>query len=736
MGTLALLGRGDKWYVGTGDGLVWAPPFPVWHDTPGFWDDAHLAQHAVGPLFTVSFVGADGASAVPRARRMAWTPAVLELEYRLDPALVLVERRSAPGGRVLASEWTVRNTGRRALALHAVVWTALDGERVDAGSVSADAAGARLEYVAIDRKGERRPMSLEYAIAGGHDGWAAYRSEASGRIPDFHLTPFYDRWPAAGGLRNEARLAGLDARGLVYLGLARRLRLRPGATARLVAIVRVTPLGIPAPDGATRPAVVGAPSRQAVRSWDAYAGRLPTFRCSNPFFNRYWWYRWYGLRLNAVPGGLGQFRHPSVCEGIGYFHQPISYSAMCHAREVRWAHDPAWARGVIDTFFDHQREDGSLPGRVYLDHLRETDFYHADWGRAVADVLAVHPDDRWLRRLYPKLARYAEWLATTRDREGSGMIDVVDQYETGQEYMSRYQAVDPDADRYGWENRIRLKGVDVTVYAYRLYRFLETHAPDPAALERWRTRAERTRDAIRGRMWNPDQGMFNDVNPATGERTGVKAAVCFYPFLTDLVTEEHVGELGRHLFDAGQFWTPYPVPSSSADDPLFNPDAEWKGKRHVCPWNGRVWPMTNSHLVDALARVVRHHRSEWALHLVELLESFVRMMTFDQDPARPNCFEHYHPITGRPSRYRGIDDYQHSWVNDLMIRHVAGLLPAGERGVIVDPLPFGYELVELKGAVVAGRRIDVRVSGGRFRVRVDGREAGRGRLGEPLEVVW
>ena len=46
-----------------------------------------------------------------------------------------------------------------------------------------------------------------------------------------------------------------------------------------------------------------------------------------------------------------------------------------------------------------------------------------------------------------------------------GMFDVVDQYETGQEYMSRYQAVDPGADAYGWENRIRLKGIDVTVYA-------------------------------------------------------------------------------------------------------------------------------------------------------------------------------------------------------------------------------------------------------------------------------
>src|SRR5439155_203343 len=91
------------------------------------------------------------------------------------------------------------------------------------------------------------------------------------------------------------------------------------------------------------------------------------------------------------------------------------------------------------------------------------------------------------------------------------------------------------------------------------------------------------------------------------------------------------------------------VPSSSVDDPLFNPDAEWKGKRHNCPWNGRVWPMTNSHIIDALARVVRLHQGTWAGKLGHLIRQFARMMTFDGDPERPNSFEHYHPHTGRLS---------------------------------------------------------------------------------------
>ena len=732
---LVLLSRPDKWYLGAGDGLVWAPPFPAWHDTPGFWDDAHLLQYPVGPLFAVSFVAPGGEPLPARADATHWTPAHLTLDYLLAPGLHAREVRGAPGEQRLASEWHLENRSGRTWELHVVQWTAVSGESVPEAGVELAGEGLRLRRRLEDRKAQAVEVELHYALGPRASGRAAYRSEHSGPTPNFALTPFYDRWPAGGGLRDEIRLGGLDARGLVYLGLCRRVVVRRHGSARFVATVRVVAApGAVAANVAVTPRP-GVPGRQAVRSWKSFTAGVPRFRSSDEHFNRYWWYRWYGLRLNRVPAGLGQYRHDTVCEGIGYFHQPISYSAMCHLRELRWAATPAWAQGVAHTFLDRLRPDGSMPGRVYLDHLVQPDFYHADWGGAIGDLLDAHPDAAWLGSITPALSAYGEWLLRTRDAEGSGMIDVVDQYETGQEYMSRYEAVDPDADRYGWENRIRLKGIDVTLYAWRLFAFLAERVPEAAARATWAARAARTAEAIRNRMWDPALGMFSDVDPATGQRTRVKAAVCFYPYLTELAGPAHLEGFGAHLFNPAEFWTPFPVPSSSADDPRFRPDAEWKGKRHVCPWNGRVWPMTNSHVIDALARVVRLHRPSWAPQLVHLVRQFVRMLSFGGDPARPNSFEHYHPITGRASVYRGIDDYQHSWVNDLLARHVAGLLPRGAEGVLVDPLPFGGR-TELRGAVVAGHTVDVAVQEGRFEVRVDGRRAGRGRVGGALEVRW
>ena len=721
--------RPDKWYLGAGDGLLWAPPFPQWLEVPGFWDEAHLYQYAVRPLFTVSFLA--GGEVLPvRCRKRQWVPGTLTLAHTIG-ALRAREVRAVAGG-ALGSSWEITNPTRRPITIDIVAWTAVDGDSLAARDVTR--AGAALAFVrtVADRQQHRARVAHELVLSPAAHSFAACRSESSTPVlpPQFELTPFFDRW--SGRLENVLRLDGLTEAGLVFLGLHRHVTIAPRKTVKIDVMMTI---GLADQVKADRRHGV---AKVAEQSWRSYFASLPDFRCSDPYLERYWWYRWYGLKLHALAPGAPNYRHRTVTEGIAYFHVPITYSAQCHLRELRWLADPAWARGVVRTFLDHQKPDGSLHGRIYADHLTGTDFYHADWGGAVAALDAVHPDAAFLAEVYPGLARYGAWLATTRDGDASGMLDVANHYETGQEYMSRYQAVDPNADRAGWTGGLRLKGVDITVYGYRLFRALERFAADaaPGDVARWRTAAERSARALRERMWDGDVGMFSDVNAATGARTGVKAAVCFYPYATDVTDASHTAGLARHLFNPREFWTPYPVPSSSADDPLFNADAEWQGKRHNCPWNGRVWPMTNAHVADALARVVRTQRPDWAPRLGDFLRRFFRMMTFDGRADRQNCFEHYHPYNGRGSVYRGIDDYQHSWVNDLLVSHVIGVLPRGAAGVTIQPLALGVERASIDGVRVAGRKLRVAVAGGRFRAWVNGRAAGTGKVGVPLEIAF
>jgi hypothetical protein len=716
--------RTDKWFLSCGDGIIWAPPFPIALHRPGFWDEALVYYHPFAPLFSVALVKPDGNEMPLERVRQRWRPDRYCVEWRTENGITLLENRFAqPGGR-LVSLWQRTDDASwndaQLKGVHLVAFTAQPGEATS--SFARVANGVEWQRTLSDRHGEVLDVRAKLSPCGRLDGTnvvcAALRSEGSASLPTWSHTPFGETWRRQSdeGLADHFCLDGVTEDGLVYAAVDIPLTASQSGPIGF-AITLNADIGNAEPDRLE----CASPDADPAAPWLDFFDSFPHFSCSDIHLSRYYDYRLYGLRLNRLAGGCGNVRYPAIAEGIGYFHVPITYSAQCHMWEARWSRDASIAHGSLLNFLENQRDDGSLHGRLYTNHLTHTDFYHANWGDAVRAVCAIHEDQAFLLRSYEGLAHYAEWLDQTRDTEQCGMYDIVNHFETGQEFMSRYQAVDPNADRAGWQSDLRLKGIDVTVYGYQLKSALAEMASQLGFVEgavRWSADAERIGSAIRNVMWDESTGMFSDVDPRTNTRTNVKAAVCFYPLMTDLLSDEIVRRLLDHLENPAEFATPFPVPSSSIDDPLFDANAAWKGKRHNCPWNGRTWPMTNSHVVEGLLRQWHHGRREVGPYAADLLTRFVRMMFHDGDPQRPNCYEHYNPETGHPSAYRGIDDYQHSWVLDLIVRGVAGLEPRSDH-ILIDPLPMDVEKVFLEGAVIRGKTVNIRRHGITVEVTVD-----------------
>ena len=262
----------------------------------------------------------------------------------------------------------------------------------------------------------------------------------------------------------------------------------------------------------------GSLIERATHEWREWFASVPQFECSDSYLTNAYWYRWYGLRLNAIEPQTSFMwpvaKHPAVCEGIAYFRNLISYSAHAHMRDLRWMHDPAFARGSLRNFLDNQKADGSFPGNLYATFRHDADMYHADWGRALLAVDELHPDAAFRAEAYAPLVRHARFYLDLRDREGSHLFDVTNQWETGQEYMHRYTVVDPNADG-GGEMNPRLKGVDVTLYAYGLFVALAEIARElgnDAEADEWAAHATATEQAILTVMWDAEAGMFSDVN--------------------------------------------------------------------------------------------------------------------------------------------------------------------------------------------------------------------------------
>lgn len=726
--------RKDKWYLGSGSPLMWAPRFPLWLDVPGLWDEALYYNYRLAPLFTLSCVDNGGNEIRLNCRSRTWQPSGMTRVYAAgDTHLSIREQTVCLSHNILLSRYTLKNDSSSRRTVSLVFWT------VQRGTAIADLKGNKdgIEFrIALEDRG--RPslnVPCRLTLDERADSFSVQSSEGTPVQPRWTLTPFYDTWKER--LNNLARVSQRSRDELVFMALHRNVLIEPGETQTVTVMFEVPPPHEFRGKSRNRSSLPRVTPDQSEKEWESHVAGIPHFDCSDEFIRRYYWYRWYGLRLMTLPGGDEGYPHPTVCEGIDYFRAPISYSAQCHMRETRWMLQPDLARGCLLNFIHRQRKNGEFPGYLDVTGERPEMFYHADWGSPVLDVHRIHPGPDFLRRAYDALSRYALCVDEQRDPEGSGLYGIHNHYETGQEFMSRYTAVSPEADADNWGHQFTLKGVDATVYLYRikkaLYEMAVTLDRPGEERNRWEKGFKTIKEAVNQHMWDPEEEMFFDVDPGTGRRTGVKAAVCFYPYMTDMVGEEHLQGLRRHLLNPGEFWTPFPVPATALTDAAFSAEALWKDRRMNCPWNGRVWPMTNSHLAECLARTALRLDAEFRSITAEFIRTFIRMMFFDGDATRPNSFEHYHPFTGRPSLYRGVDDYQHSWVVDLILKYVAGIRP-GETSVIVDPFPFRLKALHVTNLTVRGHRLEVRLKNESFSVTVDDGPGQESVLGKPVEL--
>ncbi len=735
------------------------------------WSPARLSQLYRAP---------GGAAADPAAFPAATASDSVNLRVQEDKALSPED--------VFLSGWQITNLLARPQKLTLVLWTAQP--RGPAPDPKNPHANTSLDMETLPQAGTRAPFTFTRHLPGGGimaahtvsfalgadrapDSYAVNHSEWStghANHPRWELSPFYENSRMAAGharLPNTVKLAGGPrgdtANTLLYLAYAYPLELAEAETQQITFGCALAPSeaeaaehlhaalapgshGHPAqvPSAramATAPANPAGPLLRSERGWQAFFEGLPRFRCSDPYLEKYYYYRFFGLRLNAFDtGGRFNLARPGIFEGIntGWFRHQISYSAQAHLREARWLHDPALAQGSLENFAATQRADGSFVGGIMTGPGARADngsLYHGDWGAALRGLHAVHPDEAFLRRMFPALVGYAGYYQRAHDADGTHLYDVHNQAETGQEYMARYQFVDPRADLWG---PLRLKGVDATVYAYHLFRCLEWLAPllGEALPAGFTGEAEAIAAAVRERMWDPDIGFFLDVHPLTGERCPSKAAVGFYPFLSDIPGREHLRAFD-HLFNPDEFWTPCPLPATSLDDPTFNAEGEWKDRRHNCPWNGRAWLMTTSHVAQALAHTAqRFDEPRLAAQAAELLRRWVHSLYLDGDLARPTSYEYYNPFTGAAPFFRGTDDYMHSWISDLLVQFVAGLQPSVDGRLVIHPLPFGLDSFSLENARVQGHDVSItwRVGEG-LSVRVDGTEVARQAALERLELI-
>jgi hypothetical protein len=462
--------------------------------------------------------------------------------------------------------------------------------------------------------------------------------------------------------------------------------------------------------------------------------QAPDFQSSDPLLDKTWWYRWFILRYNLTEPGFGKLNHTFFYEGRSHkmaktpfepkgweFSKLIPLSVPMHLLDIRWHGDKRLGEETIRAMMETQGLDG-LYHCTYVDGQGSA--YSNFFAWAAYQYLLVAGDKSLAREVLPSLKRQAAgWRSVYGNDDNQLMRETVHQL-TGKEYQPSYwyfneggYPEDPTDVKY----IIPLLRVDKSVYYLMNLRGVAgvcRLAGDGEAVK-YEAEAERVAQDIRCLMWDRDTQFFYDLNASTLQKAMVKNIVGFYPYWAGIADSEMAE--GAKKACSPLFQTGCPFPSVATDCDLFSPAGGWKGHffkgRNGCVWNGPTWPYTNAVVLDAMAGEIRRGQSFPAGWWYQMFREYSFLHYENRNFDRPALYEHYHALTGES--LSGEADYLHSYWIDLLMRHVAGIVPM-EDSIAIEPSVADDIHFSIKRLHVCGHEVSLTKDGEKMGLSLDG----------------
>jgi hypothetical protein len=151
-------------------------------------------------------------------------------------------------------------------------------------------------------------------------------------------------------------------------------------------------------------------------------------------------------------------------------------------------------------------------------------------------------------------------------------------------------------------------------------------------------------------------------------------------------------------------------------DPSFNADAHWKGTRIENPFNGRTNLMLNCQIMEGLTYRSERGDKKARRVLGELFRRTIAMVSGQLDLVEePTAHEHYHPVSGRASRYQGTGMDLGAHLLDTIFRLACGFaIRFGE--IQLDPVIDDMPDFKLQGIPIGNKRFTVERKGKRVKI--------------------
>lgn len=365
---------------------------------------------------------------------------------------------------------------------------------------------------------------------------------------------------------------------------------------------------------------VDAAFEESARRWETWFTSAP--QVAEPFRKQYL-YAWWVMRAGLISTRYFTTREamtPSKIHYVGVWQWDAFFHALAYRHiERRLAQDQ------IRVVTDHQRADGMIPDAIHdegtITHLNfpvDADVTKPPLlGWVLWKLYQTDGDREFLEELYEPVVRWNNWWLDNSDTDGDGLCEYLHPFSSGLD------------DNPTWDGGLPVTAPDLNTYLVmqmeclgRIARVigLRTEADD------WEERAQAHLQRMIAHLWDEKAGLFWAKH--RGEPIHVRTPFNLFPLLTGRLPHEIAAQLVDNLTNTTQFWSKYPIPSVSMDDPFYNP---------LQMWRGPTWINVNYMMVEGL------ERSGFPAVAREL-----RRRTLDLVMQHPDIYEYYHPQSGEP----------------------------------------------------------------------------------------
>ena len=266
------------------------------------------------------------------------------------------------------------------------------------------------------------------------------------------------------------------------------------------------------------------------------------------------------------------------------------WDSAFHSLGIQYV-SPSLAEDSIKAVLQLQAEDGFIAHQMNPEKGRVSSITQPPvlaW--ASYKVYRKTKNKDFLRYVYPRLKKFIVWLYQNRDADQSGLLE----WKTGEVPTCRCGESGMDnSPRFDGDCK-HMKAIDFNCFAVSEMECLEKMAQELGYAEEtlfwWQERIVRT-NLINERLWDKRAGFYFDLQ-ADGVWNRVKTVASFLPLFAGVADKKQSASLVKHLKNPKEFWTKFPVPSVSRNEPSFCKDM----------WRGPTWNNYNFLIIEGLER--------------------------------------------------------------------------------------------------------------------------------------